>query len=277
MTGFIQKPPDITQLGNHPISRGIIGAWPMTETSDAIAPRDVSGGGQHASYNGANIASVGGRYGSTKYFADSAGDALELGGSTKTYLDYTKPWSFSIVLQWNSYGTTSYARLCNLKTSDAGGYIIFSTADVSYQYMSFGNATNRFRVNAGSFRTLYQDGNPHLLTVTFDGVTKGSTSSYRVYLDGVSQVLVGTASHGTPTNENYIGGSPAGGNEWDGTLENIIVWDKKLTQAEVSLLAVDPYLPYRKFAINQWISATFPAGGGLPWKRNRINSAILAR
>jgi len=253
MAGHIPKPLVVSGLSDHPLSDGIVGAFPMGEqfTGFGYTVFDASGYGNDGVITGPMFTDIG-HYGYNLNMGATVGNRVTLPSDVE-YIDYSKSWTISFQMRLDSYHT-SFPNIFQLKSSNniyLKSLQIFATLSASYTPITIG-MKNGFAMRPTGWSINL--GQMYNITLVYIGGSITSVSSYAFFVDGVSYPLVVGSAVSNFGNVNDIGTFTGSSHSFDGTMENLVIWDRALTHNEQSLLYHDPYVIYdRPVDINEWI------------------------
>lgn len=251
MPGYLAPPTTIVSLNQSDLSEGIALAMPMTEPTKDMLPVDYSGRNISVTYASAKISPVNSALGWCRYFPDSVGDVIDFG--SEAYLTSGEPFTISFIISPGS--TSSNDAICKFKTSGSYGFLVIVSSLAGYGPLCFGqNAFGRIRVDDSGLLAILQNGLPHIGILAYGGGAATSASSYRCKVDGVEYPLVSSSTLGNPTNENLIGGQ-SGGNAYDGTIQNIVVWEREFDDNQMASHFLDSFGIYREEDVSEWLGA----------------------
>ena len=197
-------------------------------------------------------------------------------GSTYITLDTnnqfvsTSPFACSFWADFGAYALVSNAVLRNIwsfKTDLGGGYCVAMTGFTTGTAITAGPATpptNFVKIQhttTATGRDALRRG-WHMITVTYDGVSPTTLSSYKLYIDGVSQTISTNATGNTINNNNSIGASGSSFPAGIGTLlTRCRAWSggSAMTAAQVADLYYDDTLPSGPTLIREYL---FTEGSG---------------
>ena len=224
--------------GFRQVNRSILGAGGGVSTlwDDLLAyytadntPNDATGNG----YDGTlvNGATYGTGIINQGFSFDGVNDYINIGNNLN--FDGDTPFSFSCWI--NPLGSTTVNILSKFDNSGSfPGYTLHLTSNKVRFIIQNNNATDRIRVATTSTLT---SGLRHI-SMTYDGST--NASGVNIYVDGVNQSVNAdrdTFTGGlTTTSEFVLGGFVTGFNYFDGIIDEVGVWNKELTQSEVTEL-----------------------------------------
>lgn len=230
----VAKPPFPRLNRSHPLAQGLVGAWPLYEGGGTTV-NDLSGQGNNASFNNAPA-----------WTAGQSGSCLHFSGLASQYVDAGNPANLQVM------GNCTVA-----------GWVR-RTANGTHGIFSQGNgatATNAILyIPGGGKTTFYWGNNTTLVTGTTVPPINGSEWDFCV---GTRQGVPGNW-----TGSVYLNGSldgqvtgitlnPGGGNyicrlgwTWtnnplNGDLDNVLVWNRALSPAEIAALYADSFALFR--------------------------------
>lgn len=151
-------------------------------------------------------------------------------GAGNTTLDTTLPWavSFWMNLSTGQHLATNQGILC-LRTDQATPFVFLSLRGTANRGFEFGSSANFLRMfpNVSIVPNaffLYSSG-WHEITVTFDGVSRTTATSYRLYIDGNNIAVSGGTGLGASTNQNAIGAAVAAGVAGTFRMAQLRIWN----------------------------------------------------
>ena len=169
---------------------------------------------------------------------DGVDNSFGLG--SEILFDSTKGFSFSawINLDSGAYSTSQYPGVFLLKTDQTSGFSMFlsqtASPSVGYQGINIGSEANFLQIKtdgniSGDFLNTWKH-----VCLTFDGVDRTATSSYKIYVDGSSVALTNSYLFTTHANENHLGrGANINDTYFPGTIDEVAIFDKTLTADQV--------------------------------------------
>lgn len=168
----------------------------------------------------------------------SAGSTATILGTGNT-LDTTLSWAVSFDIDFTrGHGLTTTQGILTLKTDQATPFVFISLKGASGRGFEFGSSANfdRFFVDITTdpnFWNRYIRG-WHQLLVTFDGVNRTLSTSYKIYLDGVSVGITDGSGFAGSTNQNAIGVAISGNGTFD--MADLTIWNggSTMTAAQVA-------------------------------------------
>ena len=188
------------------------------------ASRPGGGGGG----GGGGLAQVDNLY---SFEFDGADSIMDLGADV--LFDSTGGFSFSAWVYLDAF-SNFYPGVINLITDQATSFLIMVSNAGAYAGVNFGSSNNfaRARTNgdiSGDFITTWKH-----ICVTFDGVDRADSSSYKIYVDGVSATLTTTGAFGASSNTaNTIAWSGISNFYWNGKIDEVGIFNAALTSSEV--------------------------------------------
>lgn len=170
---------------------------------------------------------------------DATNEYLELGGTGgTTFFDSTNPFSISAWVKITSY-SPSYQGLCILKTDQSNGWILgMASGQSGYNGVWFGSSSN-FVGRTTNSQTIANSfvGTWKHVVVTYDGVSRSSASSFKLYIDGSAQTLTSSGSFGTCANHSRIGeGNQPSAVRVNGLVDEVSMFTSELSSREVGLI-----------------------------------------
>ena len=166
--------------------------------------------------------------------------SMEFDPASASYIDLgedvlfnsTGSFSFSTWCKLDAYSPT-YPPICKLKTDQSTGFVIFLSATSPYQGISIGSNANFIRAKtdgniSGDFIGTWKH-----VCITFDGVNRTVTSSYKIFVDGSSVALTTTGGFATTANENTLGLGSNPGLTFNGLIDETAIFNVALTDAEI--------------------------------------------
>jgi hypothetical protein len=168
---------------------------------------------------------------------DATNEYLELGdtGGT-TFFDSTNPFSISAWVKITSY-SPSYQGLCILKTDQSNGWILgMASGQSNYNGVWFGSSANfvGLTTNSQSIANSFVGAWKHVV-VTYDGVSRSTASSFKLYIDGVAQSLVNSGSYGSCANHSRIGeGNTPSVVRVNGLVDEVSMFTSELGSPQIS-------------------------------------------
>ena len=161
-------------------------------------------------------------------------DFIDLGSDV--LFDSTKGFSFSAWVNINSYSPL-FPGICRIKTDQSKGFIIFLGNQSPYQGVNIGSISGFIRAKTvgdigGDFIGTWKH-----VCVTFDGVNRDVTSSYKIYVDGLSVDLTSTGSFSDSPNANFLGNATTNSATYlNGKLDQVSVFNYELIQSQIDIL-----------------------------------------
>ena len=210
---------------------GLVGWWKLDETSGTTATD--SAGSNNGTMTGGLDATNDSVSGIINTALDFDGSVDIDTGSSSVLWDSTGPataaaWVYARSI--NSIGSN----ILKIMTDQASDpfYLFYGTGG-TFAGVNFGASTNFLRAKTnGDITASLLDNWVHVALV-YDGVDRTNLSSYTLYVDGAS-IGTSTVGSGYPvrTNENQIG-STGNSNRWDGIIDDVRIYDRDLSAAEV--------------------------------------------
>lgn len=188
-----------------------------------------------------------GGYTNSLFYAASTATTLGAGATLNTAL----PWavSFDVNLERCPHSTASANGILALITDQATPFVFLTLNGSSNRGFEFGSSANfgRFFPNSGNEVNVYQRfaRGFHQFTVTFDGVSRTTATSYKFYLDGFPINLTSGAGLAATTSVNEIGRVVSGGTAGTFEMASLRIWNggSVMTPAQARALYLDGTLP----------------------------------
>ncbi len=206
---------------------GMVGWWKLDEASGTSAA-DSSGTGNNGTYNSSGVTHTS-SVSSTINFSDP--EAVTLNGSTgyvtlgtTSFPANNAPQSISLWFKGTPVAGTNQNMIALINASGASANQV-GFRDTNLVVWSYGGT-------ALVSTTAPSDGLWHQLIYTYDGVTDS------LYLDGTLKSSSTTAVHqtGAPA-AAYLGTYAPNSEMWNGSLDDVRIYNRALTSGEISLLA----------------------------------------
>jgi len=221
----------------HPLSRGLVGWWPMQEGSGGTI-YDISGYGNHGTLE-ADTHWVPGKFGPCLDF-DGAGDYVNCG---RMQAIENKNVTFSVWINPDAWGND-------------GTLIRKGTAQSTYD-LDINNATEiRWYVTGGDI-LITQDESVYSLNAWMHIVVSAQANGDgAMYINGV---LVGTDS-GTAldtisTDDLYLGCENKTDDFFNGQIDDVMIFDRALSQSEIAQLYREPFCMFEQPTPELYVSS----------------------
>ena len=162
---------------------------------------------------------------------DGTDEYIDLG--TDVLFDSTGSFSFSAWVNLNSY-SPAFPGICRIKTDQSKGFIIFLSQTNPYQGVNIGSVSGFMRAKTvgnigGDFIGTWKH-----VCVTFDGVDRTNTSSYKIFIDGSSVDLTTTGAFSDSPNANFLGNATTNSATYlNGKIDEAAIFNTALTDAEI--------------------------------------------
>lgn len=216
---------------SHPLARGLVGYWPMCEGSGAKI-FDLSNNGNFGESTGTALWSAG-----------MFGGCIDYDGSSERHKVGYKP-----VLFCSPYMTVGFWAKSDVTNYTSNAYVI-SMYDYALGKRMWGiciNASNdKWSVITSSNGTtayfsdsaMAVDSSWHYFTF----VVNNSTKQWDMYVDGLfSQSITAYVTYSDQQSFLTIGGLD-GSNYFDGKIDNVSIWNRRLIASEISRLYREPF------------------------------------
>lgn len=243
----VSKPSTCALRSDHPASSGLIACWPMVENSGQTI-YDYSGNGNNFSLQAA-ASWVSGPYGA-RIELDGAQRALASDNDLFSFTDGAgndEPFTFIIGFRLSSFAnivSTLFAKVNSL--TPFFEYLIYS--DIALENLYFQCCLQAGRANSIYVRLPFTSflGDNLVLAATY-GSPLESTSGLALWLNGSKQspveVTSGVYNPGMSNTSAQLsfGGTANAGNYFDGDIDFIHVYNKRLDDWLIEWLANDPF------------------------------------
>jgi hypothetical protein len=211
-------------------TEGLVGWWPFDDGSGTVA-RDVIGGNDGVLIGGAMWGS--GHLGGA-ISLDGVSGSVDISGSA-AYATHTAAFSFSAWANLASWATTT-PDIMQMMTDDGSTspfHVLWSDM-TEYDGMSTGDGD-------GTWMPTRTDAEPstgvwHHVAMVYDGGGATDVASFTFYLDGAMQPIEGAGGYGTQVNVSRIGAAEVSANYWTGSIDDVRVYARALSAAEVTAL-----------------------------------------
>ena len=225
--GAIVRPPFPRLQPGHPLSRGLVAAWPFYEGSGTTL-NDISGNQNNGVITG-GITWVGGRAGYALSFANSTSQYVDI--PTSSVLNLTTAATFSAWINVANSPTASYTILSKGTGNGGDGYIFNVGGNGStdpklalslYDGTTWDTVTGAL-VTAGAWCHAVAVWDGANVTIYVNGVNKGSVAGHTMIADA-NDFLIG------------IQGTTIHANPMNGQIDDVRVYNRALSAAEVAQL-----------------------------------------
>ena len=217
-------------------STGLVGYWTFDgknmSTTTAIDSSSNKNNGTLTNMSGNPV--VPGKIGQALKF-DGVNDYVNPG--TTNFWDSTTPRTVAFWVKTDINGTNLFPTPILMKTDQSTGFIIFFGTG-GYGGINFGSNSNFVRQKTiGDISSTLKNGWHHVALV-FDGVSRSSNLSYRLYLDGVLQTLGITGDFAAISNTNVIGADNISvpRDNIRGFMDDVRIYNRALSAGEVRRL-----------------------------------------
>lgn len=161
---------------------------------------------------------------------DGVNDYVSFGGSN-VLADPNSAWSVGMWFKLDTNAT--FQTLLRLRSGTASQpFGVITSNNANYADISFGSNVTFYR---GKISFSMTTATWYYLTITFDGVSATSASSYTVYINGVSQSITASGAFISFIDESILGATNTGSSlPFDGTQDEVAFWAQELTAGQVS-------------------------------------------
>ncbi len=218
--------------GGSSLLTGLVSYWKLDEVSDGsgdVTRNDSRGTNHLTSVN--TVASTPGKVGNGALLVRANAERLTIADAAQTGLDFgTSDFAVSWWMYINSYPVAIENNVMSKGAAVATGWYI-KNRDNGTLFMSFMDTTVRttkYMAAGQSVTTWY-----HCI-LNFD-----RDANVTLYVNNVSKdtlAISGSALSVSNANAFYVGADSAGNNQFDGIIDEIGLWSRLLTPAEIALL-----------------------------------------
>jgi hypothetical protein len=212
------------------VTTGLKGWWKFDEQQGTTAA-DSAGGNPGTLINGP-IWAVGHLGGALSF--DGLDDRVDLADAGTIYATQAAPFSFSAWFNLSDFTMTVPDLMQMRSDSDLPFHVLLSVLP-AYQGVSAGSGAGPWLpVRTGVVPTTAAW---HHVVMVFDGADAGATTSFMIFLDGVSQPVMAAGAYGLQVNQSRIGAAEdVTTNQWKGLIDDVRVYGRALSAAEVQRL-----------------------------------------
>ena len=235
---------------------GLVGAWMPSLGVTGETLRDVSGNGNHGTLQYDTSWKT--NSSETSLYFDGAQDHVS--GFGDVSLSSTEPFTIATKVRLNSF-LDQYPNILQLKTDTAYAFNMAVSLSGSYKGILFGSANSWATLRTD---TTFETNRTQSIALVYNGGGASLASSFSMYLDGKSIVLVSAGGFATTTQNNYLGTTNAGSrgiDDWHGNINAFSIYNRVLSPSEIKHLYVDSLAPFRK---KQRVSVAVPAAVPTP-------------
>lgn len=212
---------------NSDLTSGLVGLWSFNGADvSGTTAYDRSGQGNNGTLTNGPTATAG-KIGQALDF-DGNDDYVDL-GSSKTYIVTTAPFSVSFWMKADVFDSTQKTPIY-LKTDSTTSWVGFQITDGSYNDFNFGNNSS------SSFRFTYPSSPVNkwvYISITYNGSGFNTIGNYAAYVDGLPVSLNAGGTLGVIANTSYIGRDGLAGRSWDGSLDEVRIYNRALSATEI--------------------------------------------
>ncbi len=194
-----------------------VGLWHMNETSGTTV-NDSSGKGNNGTATGTTI--VDGKMGKARSFNGTTSDYINLGTTPLTT-------GATTISMWVKKRSADLRYTADLLVGGAG-LLLWTVADGSIG-MGFRGYTLAYTSSkvADAINTWYH------ISYVYNNGDKNSTSSYKIYVNGIEQPLLAGGVHGSATTTNFIGREINNTGPFNGLIDEVKISDIALTPEQI--------------------------------------------
>ena len=161
---------------------------------------------------------------------DGIDDVIDI--SDRLLFDSTNPCTIESWVFLDEYNP-AFPGVCRLKTDQSTGFMIFFSTYSGYDGINFGSNSNF--LTAGTQGDISGDiiGSWKHIVLVYDGVSKSTLSSYKLYIDGNNTSIQTVGSYNPTPNSNKLGFGNVATTEWNGKIANFHLYNRALSSTEV--------------------------------------------
>ena len=161
---------------------------------------------------------------------DGIDDVIDI--SDRLLFDSTNPCTIESWVFLDEYNP-AFPGVCRLKTDQSTGFMIFFSTYSGYDGINFGSNSNF--LTAGTQGDISGDiiGSWKHIVLVYDGVSKSTLSSYKLYIDGNNTLIQTVGSYNPTPNSNKLGFGNVATTEWNGKIANFHLYNRALSANEV--------------------------------------------
>ncbi len=210
---------------------GLSARWMFDEGSGLVV-HDSTGGASGTLVNGPTW--VAGRRGTDHAIQfDGIDDQVDISG-TSVFATTTAAFSFSAWVNLLNYSADT-PDIMMIRSDGATPWHVLFSSETAYLGVSVGSAEDFVPIRTNQ---LPSTGTWHHVAATFDGVDATAVSSFAIYLDGVAQDTEMADGYGTQAQNSRIGAAEVSANQWTGAIEDVRLYGRMLSPAEVGSIFV---------------------------------------
>jgi prepilin-type N-terminal cleavage/methylation domain-containing protein len=193
---------------------GLVGYWPLNEGSGSTA-NDLSGNGNNGTWSGTQAGSSGyysgGKVGAWAGYFNGSNDYIAITSNLNSYTAIT-------IAAWIAPATTGYMHYF---TGD-GAYLASSAGGIMFAINGWGIG---YLTTSAALKTGW-----NYVVATWNGVTG------TIYINGVSVGSSPASGTGSATGDNKIGSCTGCGTFFQGTIDDVRVYNRAFSPAEIQAL-----------------------------------------
>jgi len=208
------------------LMNGNILLYHLNELSGSIT--DYSNNSINANTSGGVLYNQQGKFGGAIGF-DGVDDYLNL--SSAQLISNNTP--FTISMWFKSGGlapVNDFDMMFSTKTNQVQNWRFGISNYAGFSDITFGSNANFISAKTGSVGLVSNMW--YNLVILYNGTNSNSLTSYKLYLSGTEKSLSASSPYGVETGNSFIGRS-TGGYYFNGSIDEVAVWNRSLTQAEI--------------------------------------------
>lgn len=217
------------------IQSGLVGHWPLDgENYNSATNRvtDKTPYERHGVNYGATLTTD--RMGQSNGAMSFNGSSAYIDCGSNVLFNSAKPVTLSFWAKLNAY-SVQYPVIARLKTDQATGFLLFYSSISSYAGINFGSNANFVRLRTAGNISASLLGVWKNVVMVYDGISRTTNSSYKLYIDGVEQSLIASSAFAAVPQVNTIS-TPISNNPFNGSIADVRIYNRALSTDEIKTL-----------------------------------------
>ena len=158
---------------------------------------------------------------------------------TDVLVDSTSSFSISGWCYINNFNSITYPGIGRFKTDQSTGFFFGVSNQAGYEGVYFGSSSNFVLGKTSGDISGDFVGQWKHITIVFDGVSRTTLSSYKVYVDGSEVSTTNSGAFNPVANENRLGEGNGFNTYFDGKLDAVAIYDYALSPSQITTLYGD--------------------------------------
>ena len=155
---------------------------------------------------------------------------------TDVLVDSTSSFSISGWCYINNFNSITYPGIGRFKTDQSTGFFFGVSNQAGYEGVYFGSSSNFVLGKTSGDISGDFVGQWKHITIVFDGVSRTTLSSYKVYVDGSEVSTTNSGAFNPVANENRLGEGNGFNTYFDGQIDGISIYNYTLSSSQVTTL-----------------------------------------